>query len=146
MEDESIQDLLDVFFNEHNIDADTGEDFLNSILNQGIDLSAYTPDEIMDALEYALQEYNDPTAITDVNHDVAFKAQQAMPHNVQDDIDYYERRLKAANDDIDYYTKELRRGNISDTYRNNCKSSLQSAIKKSTECAEKIKTLYSKNK
>lgn len=145
MEEDSIQDILEEFLNNHNIDADSGDELLDIILNQGIDLSVYTPDEIMDALEYALHDINDPIT-TDVIHNVNFMGHHDIPSNIQHDIDYYEGRLKDANDDIDYYTKELKRSNISDTYRNNCKSSLQSAIKKSSECAEKIKSLYSKCK
>ena len=142
----------------HNILAGAGEhidynvddiDILDVLSNCGVDLSSYSPEEIMDALEYAIG--NEGTSVDvdiDVNSDqspiadnISFGASQSQ---IDSDIDYYERKLRQANTDIDYYSRELRRNNISNTYRGDCQSRLQQALHKASELAKKISDLKRK--
>lgn len=61
--------------------------------------------------------------------------------SLKTDKSYFEGKLSDAQTDIDYYTRELRRSNISDTYRNNCSSNLQDAIRRYKEAAKKIDSI-----
>ena len=146
MDGDSIQDVLNEFLTNHNVDSDTCDNLLDIILDQGIDLSIYTPDELSDALEYALQNLDSTPQIIDNSNPTFLAHSDNIPSEIQRDIDYYEGKLREANRDIDYYTKQLGRSGISDTYRNNCKSSLKSAINNSEDYSEKIRNLYKKYK
>lgn len=124
-----IQDIFSS--NDIQIDGSDNTDKLIEIVdNYGVDLSSYSPDEISEALKYAL---NDDSNIDSYNSqtNISFGSSQ----------DSLERELRQENRNIDYYEKELRRTNISDTYRNNCLFKLQQAVKNAAELAEEINKL-----
>lgn len=124
-----IQDIFSS--NDIQIDGSENTDKLIEILdNYGVDLSSYSPDEISEALKYAL---NDDSNMDSYNSqtNIAFGSSE----------DSLERELRQENRNIDYYEKELRRTNISETYRNNCLFKLQQAVKNAAELAEEINKL-----
>ena len=124
-----IQDIFSS--NDIQIDGSDNTDKLIEIVdNYGVDLSSYSPDEISEALKYAL---NDDSNMDSYNSqtNISFGSSQ----------DSLERELRQENRNIDYYEKELRRTNISDTYRNNCLFKLQQAVKNAAELAEEINKL-----
>ena len=154
--DMDIDNLIEMI---HNILAGAGEhldcnvddmDIYDVLSNCGVDLSSYSPEEIMDALEYAIgSEGTNVDVDIDVNNgqspiadNISFGASQSQ---IDNDIDYYERKLRQANTDIDYYSRELRRTNISNTYRGDCQSKLQQALHKASELAKKISDLKCKS-
>lgn len=124
-----IQDIFSS--NDIQIDGSENTDKLIEIVdNYGVDLSSYSPDEISEALKYALND--------DSNMDSYNSQTNISFGNSQDSL---ERELRQENRNIDYYEKELRRTNISETYRNNCLFKLQKAVKNATELAEEINKL-----
>lgn len=151
-----IDHLIDMI---HNILAGAGEhidcnvedvDIYDVLSNCGVDLSSYSAEEIMDALEYAIgSEGTNVDVAIDVNSgqspitdNISFGASQSQ---IDSDIEYYERKLRQANTDIDYYSRELRRSNISNTYRVDCHNRLQQALHKASELAKKISDLKRKS-
>ena len=51
------------------------------------------------------------------------------PSSIENDIHYYEGKLRNAKDNVAYYTKKLSNSNISDAFRRDCEFSLKMAVK-----------------
>ena len=80
---------------------------------------------------------------TPSEYEISFGRSQ---NQIENDVNYYTKKLDNAQNDVNYYSKELSRSNISDTYRKNCESKLSQATKRINELTRKMSSLESELK
>lgn len=134
MEIDGLIDALQDIFSQSDIavsQVDEVGDIVGILQDCGIDLSLYTPDEITQALEFALDN-------TDSDIEVAESKDVAFTGSSKDSL---MSELRQAHHNAEYYENQLKNDNISSTYRSTCTFKLEQALKKITELTEQINRL-----
>ena len=113
------------------------EEYTSTLLEDYIQFENQTENRETNSNPLTSEDF-EPTLELPKSDEISFGRSESQ---IENDIDYYNKKLRRAHNDADYYTKELSRSNISDTYRKKCQFELSQATQRINELTRKISSL-----